>query len=302
MAPTAVVAAVTAAVAGIILLQYAPAAYGHLEETDPWLVDALWGSDNTITLSYRDAVSDAMPAYIMNEGCADIVLSGGTISGNTATFELNDTQELEGMSRPYVFGPNPALLYREGYATIEIWDPPSHCAHTYQIVNVPQTLHAEVMEGINAWTELNPALQFTQADQNPDFVVRNGTGEHGPQNTILVQTDAAGCKLHQAESGTVRNMVAHQIGHFLGLGHDNVQDSVMWDADGANSTAPLEVPRMQPHDGKVVLFQQVYDRLLFAINHLLPPHHNATDDNTKTVLQNLNHSLDLVLGGLGCAR
>ena len=99
-------------------------------------------------------------------------------------------------------------------------------AHDYN-----QTLQA-VHDGFAAWSDLNPYLEFVWVDRDPLIWINWVDyqqeyiglacvwclGEDPSMEVIVYGYDCRGARIHH-DPNTVRNTVAHELGHILGLGH-----------------------------------------------------------------------------------
>lgn len=144
------------------------------------------------------------------------------------------------------------------------------CTLTYGLVEPPSAVldevdygadfvaeHSEVVrqairDGFAAWTKLNPGMAFEEVDSGqPDIVIRwiEFAGEHIGYACVdclragaiielaLEQPDCRGNQVAYGP-GMIRNVLAHEFGHNLGLGHADDKDHLM-----SGSTPPPEPGR-----------------------------------------------------------
>ena len=132
---------------------------------------AEWTADDRIVLGFQYPAY--VVPYVLDSGCSFMPLQNGTSTGTGAvSFRVPDVGLLEGMQRPYVFAPEAHLLYREGYATMEIWDPPELCTYTYGLGGMDSKTVRQVEDAIGAWTMINPIFSLSEASAGaPDFEI-----------------------------------------------------------------------------------------------------------------------------------
>ena len=140
-----------------------------------------WTADDRIVLGF--SYPGYVVPYVLDSGCSFMPLQNGTSTGTGAvSFMVPDIGLLESMQRPYVFAPEPHLLYREGYATIEIWDPPDLCSYTYGLGSVDHKTMQQVESAIGAWMMINPIFSLSKASAGaPDFEI---AVEHSPSASL----------------------------------------------------------------------------------------------------------------------
>ncbi len=142
-------------------------------------VTAVWTADDKILLS--PSPPQGITPYVLNSGCSFIPLLNGTAAPDgEVAFEIPNVYLLDGMDRPYVFAPGPTILYREGYSTLEIWDPPEKCKFTYSVGSANPKVSSIVDMAVRQWTDANPIFTLAPA--------LAGTASF----TIVVPSDIAG--------------------------------------------------------------------------------------------------------------
>lgn len=113
----------------------------------------------------------------------------------------------------------------------------------------PDRMTAGIEAGFAAWTESNPHMQFKFSEDDPDIWVNmfkslgsNTAGYAcmdclGMEPSITLGIYGIGCGgLPGAYSATqVRNTVAHEIGHILGLPHVSTESHLMFIGHGHNT-------------------------------------------------------------------
>lgn len=142
---------------------------------------AEWTADDRIVLGF--SYPAYVVPYVLDSGCSFMPLQNGTSTGTgVVSFMVPDIGLLESMQRPYVFAPEPHLLYREGYATIEIWDPPELCSYTYDLDSMDHKTLQQVESAIDVWTMINPIFSLSEASAGaPDFEI---VVEYSPSATL----------------------------------------------------------------------------------------------------------------------
>lgn len=122
----------------------------------------------------------------------------------------------------------------------------------YKLVNMQERQRNEVREAFDSWNKQLTTLRFVESylhDQKAEIVVTFGDIDNGNANQLVKNTEAgqaAGQSVNnlnqsgyitkakiilsdkifnkESDSNTLFNVVLHEIGHVLGLGHANFED------------------------------------------------------------------------------
>lgn len=245
---------VAVAVAGLIALAMAGTtgtAYAQEAEYD-------WDS-NILTLNFTDKLNpflnDITAIHIYDESCVTYLTSAEFLGLGpdwlVATFNLTEVnrQALASMGRPMLWIPEDTFSWLDGEplgaldiplaATGAAHDQPL-CPITYGFsesimraysYNYTETVLA-IQEGFSAWSEINPNLTFARTDAEPTIEIypTDYSEEHvglacidclldlAYMDIILYSYDCNGARVYYTPD-SIRNTVAHELGHILGLEH-----------------------------------------------------------------------------------
>lgn len=124
------------------------------------------------------------------------------------------------------------------------------------------TIMEAVHDGFEAWSGLNPALQFAQTDYDPDISIQwilPGRDHIGLACVDCIGYDAyMDIAIHDEDCngvpvafghGIIRNTVAHELGHNLGLLHHADESHLMYGDNGIRTgfdTLGYSVPEQLP--------------------------------------------------------
>ena len=118
-----------------------------------------------------------------------------------------------------------------------------------------ETVRMAVRDGFEAWTEINPELIFEEVDSDPDVAIR-WMGFDGEQfglscfdcidggayiEAALYDTDCSGDPVALGPE-TIRDTIAHEFGHNLGLDHHPEETRLVWRGSEGSAHGSLETP------------------------------------------------------------
>ena len=144
------------------------------------------------------------------------------------------------------------------------------------------TVLAAVRDGLHAWSEINPGISFREIRfGTPDIMIRwiDYDGDHlgvacldclrtgAFIEAVLEEPDCRGDPVAY-DHGTIRNIVAHEFGHNLGLEHHADRGHLMYPKLSPYSAALAE-DALEPSEYGI---QIPYDTLGYKIPELLPSH------------------------------
>lgn len=143
------------------------------------------------------------------------------------------------------------------------------------------TVLAAVRDGLDAWSEINPGISFREVRfGTPDIMIRwiDYDGDHlGAAcidclrtgafiEAVLEEQDCRGDPVAY-DYGTIRNIVAHEFGHNLGLGHHADRGHLMYPKLSTSLAALAEEDALESSEYGI---QVPYDTLGYEIPELLP--------------------------------
>ena len=297
---------------GILGMLAALPALAYAESPDFTVSDAEYDwDDNTLILNFTGRLNifdmDMSNISITDGACA-LAFTRHEYDGRGSDYmslilkpNENQRESLASMIKPHIQFRNDTF-YESGTNTMMapirmplgvVGDPPYNdpkCVITYGYNDASLELHAydynqtrdAVHDGIGAWSDLNPNLEFVHVDDDPLIQIK-WTGyevdylglacvwclDHEPiMEIVLYGYDCRKVFLYH-DPNTVRNTVAHELGHILGLDHHTNQTHLMYGSEyqaDPYETYGLVVPGMLEEG--FIGEAELYERILVLTDEL----------------------------------